>query len=212
MFLCDGDVFALSADKLESVINKVRSYFPDCETFTMYAAVRNIKAKSDEDLARLAALGVNDLYIGHESGDNDALLFMDKGHTVADSIEQCARLDAAGITHHSLMVIGLSGAGTAERSGRLAADLVNKIKPGLASFFTLTLRDGSDLNGDVAEGRFNMPSAREMLLEQIVTLENITEPDVYFWASHMFNPYPVQGPVGTYKETMLAYLKKALGN
>ena len=73
MFLADGDVFSLSADKLEEKINLIRKYHPDVETFAMYAAIRNLKHKTDEELIRLKELGVNDLYIGYESGLDDVL-------------------------------------------------------------------------------------------------------------------------------------------
>ena len=212
LFLTDGDVFSLSIEKLEHIINKVRSYFPECETFTMYAAVARIKEKTDEELIKLKELGVNDLYIGHESGDKEALIYMNKGHVPSDSVEQMARLNNIGIRHHALMVIGLSGAGTYEKAGKLSAELINQIHPGLAMFFTLALRDGSDLVNDVKEGRFTPPSNKEMLMEQIITLENITDPNVYFWASHMFNPYPVQGLIGEEKENMLRILKDCVKN
>lgn len=212
MFLTDGDVFSLPADKIEEIILKVREYFPDCETFTMYAAVGRIKKKTDEELKRLAELGVNDLYIGYESGDDETLAFMNKGHTVADAIEQAERLNKFGIRHHALMVIGLSGKGTVEEAGKKSADLINKIHPGLAMFFTLYLRENSDLYDDVKSGRFAEPSAREMLEEEIITLEGIEDPGVYFWASHMFNPVPVQGSVGTDKAKMLNVLRRNLGN
>jgi len=39
------------------------------------------------------------LYIGAESGDDDVLSMMNKGTTVADTLEQCKKLEAAGIKY-----------------------------------------------------------------------------------------------------------------
>ena len=44
----------------------------------MYARIENIAHKSDDDLKALKAAGVNDLYIGIESGLTDILDYLNK--------------------------------------------------------------------------------------------------------------------------------------
>ena len=55
------------------------------------------------DLERLKDLGVNDLYIGYETGLDDVLTFMNKGTTLQDSLEQAQRLNNVGIHHHNIL-------------------------------------------------------------------------------------------------------------
>lgn len=79
IYLVGADPFALSARNLTNRIDLIRKYFPSVKVVTMYAAVRNIKNKSDEELATLKDLGVDDLYVGVETGLDDALLALNKG-------------------------------------------------------------------------------------------------------------------------------------
>ena len=210
IFLVDGDVFSLSADKLEEKIKLIRSYMPELEVITMYAAVRSIMTKSDEDLARLKALGVDELYIGYETGLDDVLTFMNKGTSLEDSIRQAERLNAAGIRHHALLLLGAAGKGRGEESGLAAAELINRIKPQMARFTTLSIFEGSELEEDVAAGRFEEAGELEILMEEKVCLENIQLPEVLFQANHMLNSAPIQGYVGKDREWMLKRLNRTI--
>ena len=79
VFLENGDPFVLSADRLEEIAVMVHAYLPKVETIAMYASIKNVIGKTDEDLKRLRILGINELNIGVESGLDDALSYMNKG-------------------------------------------------------------------------------------------------------------------------------------
>lgn len=210
IFLMDGDVFSLSANKLEEKINLIREYMPEIETLSMYAAVRSIKSKSDEDLKRLKELGVNDLYIGYETGLDDVLGIMNKGTNLQDSIEQAERLNEAGIRHNALFILGLAGKGRGEESGLAAAKLINKIKPQVARIATLSVFPESDLEKDVQAGVFQVAGEKENLIEQKTILENIDIPELYFWASHATNTAKVAGHIEADREWMLQRINRRI--
>lgn len=210
MFLADGDVFSLSADKLEEKINLIRKYHPDVETFAMYAAIRNLKHKTDEELIHLKELGVNDLYIGYESGLDDVLLSMNKGHTIEDAITQAERLNKAGIRHNALIILGLAGKGRGEESGRATADLINKIKPKMTRLATLSIFEDTELYKDIEEGKFVVPGETEILTEEKTIIENIDLPDMHLWACHITNSVRLEGYIGRDKEWMVSKLNKSI--
>ena len=210
MFLADGDVFSLSADKLEEKINLIRKYHPDVETFAMYAAIRNLKHKTDEELLRLKELGVNDLYIGYESGLDDVLLSMNKGHTIEDAIIQAERLNTVGISHNALIILGLAGKGRGEESGRAVADLINKIKPKMTRLATLSIFENTELYKDIEEGKFVVPGETEILTEEKTIIENIELPDMHLWACHITNSVRLEGYIGRDKEWMVYKLSKSI--
>ena len=79
VFLENGDPFVLSADRLEEIAVMVHAYLPKVETIAMYASIKNVIGKTDEELKRLRILGINELNIGVESGLDDALSYMNKG-------------------------------------------------------------------------------------------------------------------------------------
>ena len=210
IFLMDGDVFSLSADKLESKIKEIKSYLPDLEVISMYAAVRSIKTKTDEELMRLRELGVGDLHIGFESGLEDVLKKMNKGSTLADSKEQAARLHEAGIGFNGTFILGLAGKGRGEENGKATAALINEINPQLVRMMTLSVFDDAPLAEDVRTGAFEEAGEKEILTEEKTVLENLDLPELYFWANHILNSTPVAGYVGKDREWMLKKIGKSL--
>ena len=208
MFLADGDVFSLSADKLEEKINLIRKYHPDVETFSMYAAIRNLQHKTDEELLRLKELGVNDFYIGYESGLDDVLEYMNKGHSVEEAIKQAERLNKAGIDHSALIILGIAGKGRGEESGLAVADLINKAKPKMTRLATLSVFPGTGLEQDVEEGKFLLAGEKEILTEERIIIENIELSEMHLWACHITNSVRLEGYIGRDKEWMVAKLNK----
>jgi radical SAM superfamily enzyme YgiQ (UPF0313 family) len=176
----------------------------------MYAAIRNLKHKTDEELIRLKELGVNDLYIGYESGLDDVLLSMNKGHTIEDAITQAERLNKAGIRHNALIILGLAGKGRGEESGRATADLINKIKPKMTRLATLSIFEDTELYKDIEEGKFVVPGETEILTEEKTIIENIDLPDMHLWACHITNSVRLEGYIGRDKEWMVSKLNKSI--
>ena len=210
IFLMDGDVFSLSADKLEEKIKLIKRYMPAIETFSMYAAVRSIKAISDADLIRLKELGVNDLYIGYETGLDDVLQSMNKGSSLKDSIEQAERLNKAGIHHRALIILGLAGKGRGEENALATAELINTIKPDMTRLSTLTVFPGSELEEDIKAGSFVEAGEKVILTEEKLIIENINLPEMHLWASHILNSTPLAGYIGKDRDWMLQRLERSI--
>ena len=55
--------------------------------------------------------GYNGLTIGVETGDDNALAFMQKGYTSQDILTQCKRLEQAGIEYGFFYLTSISGKG-----------------------------------------------------------------------------------------------------
>ena len=68
IFLVNGDAFVLKPSALKEIAEKIKRIFRECRTISMYASIRDIKAKSDHELIELRNIGLNDLYVGVESG------------------------------------------------------------------------------------------------------------------------------------------------
>ena len=95
----------------------------------MYARTDNIAHKSDEDLKRLQDAGVNELYIDVEYGLNDVMADLNKGYSADETREQCLRLNAVGISHCDLLMLGTAGKGRGLETAKATAALENEIKP-----------------------------------------------------------------------------------
>ena len=57
-----------------------------------------------KQLKILRSLGINGLSIGVESGDDSTLALANKGYTAKDIIEQCRKLDEAGIEYFYTLI------------------------------------------------------------------------------------------------------------
>ena len=104
-FLTGANPFVLKTERLLAITELIRKYVPTVQTIGCFARVTDITLKSDSDLTALAQAGFDGLTIGIETGDNGALDFMNNCYRAADIVEQCARLDSAGIRYNFFYLV-----------------------------------------------------------------------------------------------------------
>ena len=174
VYLSGGNAFTLPFERLREIALLVREHAPDCPRISMYTRIEDIARKSDDELAELAALGINHLYPGTESGDNEALDAMDKGSTVEEALCQLKRLERAGIAYTASYILGLAGKGRGERSARLTADFFNQLHPERISTTGLTVFEQAPLHQAVEQGAFLEADEREKVEELLLFLRLLT--------------------------------------
>lgn len=173
IFLTGANPFALSYEKLKPYILTVRDYLIKCRSIAMFASIRDIKNKEVRQLRKLKAMGVNGLTVGTESGDDDTLLLANKGYTSKDIVEQCGKLDEAGIEYYIVYMTGLAGHGNGYRNAENTANIFNKLNPYLISIDSLTLFEGTKLYQMERDGAFIAAGEKERLEELQVLLKNL---------------------------------------
>ncbi len=210
IFLLNGDSFALPTKKLLEIAEKIHKRFPGIEAIACYASIRNIRNKTDEELKGLRAAGYNDLYIGLESGLDEALRDMRKGFTRKEADEQLGRLKKAGIRYGALLMFGLGGAGSGAVSARETAEMLNENMPFVISAVPTAISEGSDLERMRAGGKYVVPTEKELIEEELQLLR-LLEPDAgcYFFGRHPYNAVPVSGRLSE-KDGMIKELSRAL--
>jgi histone acetyltransferase (RNA polymerase elongator complex component) len=206
VYLVGADPFALSAKRLLERINLIKKYLPNAKTITMYARTDNIASKSDGDLRALKEAGVDDLYIGVECGLNDVLENLNKGYSADETQKQCLRLNAVGIRHCDLLMLGTAGKGRGMECARASAALENKIKPHKILVNTMSAFVGTQLNEDIRTGAFFPASEKENLEEERELLNGLELPDCYFWAVHPLDSVKIEGLLRDEKPQMLKAL------
>lgn len=73
MFLTGGNVFAFKTRFLVDLFAFVRQYLPQIKEFCMYSRADDILHKSGEQLKQLKSAGLDTLYVGVESGNDEIL-------------------------------------------------------------------------------------------------------------------------------------------
>ncbi len=76
VFFTGANPFVLSFDKLKTLAELVRKYYPRVQSIGCFARITDITPRTTEQLREL---GYNSLTIGVEAGDEESLSFMHKG-------------------------------------------------------------------------------------------------------------------------------------
>ena len=208
VFLENGDPFALSADRLEQIAVMIHAYLPRVETIAMYASIKNVIGKSDEELRRLRNLGINELNIGVESGLDEALVYMNKGYTSDQAKHELNRLKSAGIDYGANIILGCAGPERRHENAVATAALLNETKPYLIFTGTIHSDPGCPLYEDMQSGRFVESTFGEYLDEEEELLELLDLTDCYLFGLHPSNIVTMHGNIPEDKAAMLALIRK----
>lgn len=210
VFLGDGNAFGLKTEKLLTILKMIHQNFLACEGVNMDATVTNIQEKSDEELRVLKEAGVDELYLGIETGLDDVLDFMVKDHDLSQVYEAIKRLHKAGLEYDSHMMTGIAGKGRGLENARALAEFYNKTKPRKICNFSLFLHRESPLYKDIQSGDFEPADELENLMEERLLLELLDVDNVKYDGFHDFVGVRVRGTLPKDREKMLAKLDKAI--
>ena len=208
-FLTGANPFVLKYERLMTIADLIRQYLPSIKTIGCFARVTDVTLKSDEELAALRQAGYDGLTIGIETGDNEALKFMNKGYTAADIVKQCQRLDQAGIHYSFFYLVGISGAGRGEIGAKATADVCNQLHPTLIGVNMLTIYPESELYQEIQRGSWREESELEKYREIRTLLQNLEIP-TQFAALGASNAFQFQGTLPEDKEALAAALDKII--
>ena len=209
IFWTGANPFAMSYEKLRERALAVYDYLPECRTMAMFASIRDIKPKKVWQLRRLRGLGINGLSIGTETGDDAALRLANKGYTAKDIIDQCRKLDEAGIEYYFVYMTGLAGKGNGYRNAVNSARVFSKVHPRFISVDSLTLFENTELYTLAKQGKFIPAAERERIEELQIFIEHL-HLKVHLFANSVTNFYPAAAYLPKEKERILNELQEIL--
>lgn len=189
LFLVGANPFVMSTQNLKDIANMAKQYLQRLTSIGCFARITDVYNKSAADLKDLRALGYNRITIGVETGDDEALAFMNKGYTSKDIIEQCKKLDEANIEYNFFYLTGIYGKGKSPEGVKRTAEIFNQLNPKLVGASMLTVYQSSELFGEIQRGRWQEESETEKLMEMRTLIEslNIRTHFAALGASNMFN-------------------------
>ena len=208
-FLTGANPFVLKSERLLAIADLIRQYVPSIKTIGCFARITDVTLKSDEELASLHQAGYDGLTIGIETGDDEALRFMNKGYAAADIVKQCRRLDQAGIHYRFFYLVGISGAGRGEIGAKATADVCNQLHPTLIGVNMLTIYPDSGLYQEIQRGNWKEESEIEKYKEIRTLLESLEIP-TQFAALGASNAFQFQGTLPEDKEALAGALDKII--
>ena len=210
VFLADGDALVLPTAKLLKILRALRDTFPKLQRVSSYAAPKDILRKSEEELRQLKEAGLQLLYYGMETGDDETLKAVNKGVNGEEAVEAGRRVTASGMKLSIMVILGLAGKEGSKRHALETAKAINIIQPTMWSALCLMLYRGSELLDQFERGEFNPLSPAECMEELYTIMENVNLPEdkhCLFRSNHISNYIPLAGTLPKDKNRLLAEIR-----
>ncbi len=210
VFLADGNTIAMNSDKLADILRYIRRLFPEVERISSYGGGRFLKGKSVEALRKLKEAGLDIIYFGLESGDDEILKAVDKGVDSRDMVVAARRVKEAGILLSVYILLGLGGEDRWRQHAENTARALNAMQPHFIRPRTLYLLPGTPLFREAQEGRFREASGETVMRELQILLGRLELEDAWFLSDHVSNYVPIYGHLPEDREKMLAAVEMAM--
>ena len=207
--LLSANPLALSYDRLMPRLELIKKYLPELEHIYAATRVTDIKNKTVEQLRKLKEIGVNEISLGVESGDDWTLQRINKGYTSQDILEQCHKLEEAGIEYWMTFLNGVAGREHSHEHAVNSALIFNQCRPMLVGSGGLTLFPGTPLLEEAERGEFTPLDERELMQELKTFLELLTC-DCEVNTHHTSSLRIPTGPFLSRKQQILDALQEAI--
>lgn len=209
VFFTGANPFVLSFDRLKTLAELVKQYFPKSESMGCFARITDLTPKTTQQLRELRNLGYNGITIGAEAGDDTALSFMRKGFGAKEIMEECRRLDQVGMEYNFFYLAGIYGSGRGEIGARNTARVFNQVHPQIIVSSMLTIYPASDLYQEIQAGRWTEETEIEKLIELRTLIQHLDIP-TYFATMGASNCIHVEGRLPEDKTEMVRWLDEVI--
>lgn len=212
IFLADGNPMVLSFSRLASILTTIKESFPKVRRITTYALPRDILAKSPAELLQLKELGLNQLYIGIESGDDELLKIINKGESYSSTVEGLLKAKEAGMKLSVIILNGLGGMKYSEQHAISSAKILNEIQPEFVSSLVLSFPYGLDHFTKKFGGDYQPMGIIDLLKETELFISGTELTNSIYRSNHASNYLVLSGVLSKDKENFLRQISFAINN
>ena len=211
VFLQDANTLVIKPQDLEKILLHVRKAFPQIERVTSYARSHTIARISDEDMAQLAAAGLNRIHIGMESAADNVLAFVKKGVDKQAHIIAGQKVKRVGIELSEYFMPGLGGIAYSQENALETADALNQIDADFIRIRTLAIPEMTELYKDIETGTFTPLGDKQKAEELLLFLEHLHGINSTVKSDHILNLFQeVEGRLPQDQESMTAPIRTFL--
>ena len=210
IFLADGDALIRPAADLERILEVIAELFPECARVTCYASPSSIHKRTPEELKRLRERNLTMVYMGLESGCDEVLKRMRKGHTAADIVAAGQKINAAGIDLSVTAISGLGGVELWREHAMDTAAALSAMKPAYIGLLTLMVEPGTPLYDWVEKGQFQLLDSHQVLEETALLVAQLDCEGAVFRMNHASNYLTLKGTLNEDKQALLKRIHSAM--
>ncbi len=209
--LLSANPLALSYENLYPILEKINKYLPKMEMIYTQGRITDLTNKTVEQLKHLRDLGMKEISLGIESGDDWTLDRINKGYHAQDILEQCHKLEEAGIDYWMTFLSGVAGKEHSRQHAINSAKIFSQCKPMLVGTGGLTLFEGTPLLEEAKRGEFEPLSEKELMIELKTFVENLTVDCIF--NTHHTSSMNLTGPnFLARKDSIIAALENQIQN
>lgn len=207
VFLADGDVMALPADRLLRIVDELNRNFPRLARISLYANGSSILGKTPGELRQLRTGKVHTLYMGLESGSQEVLDLFGKTERCEEMISAVLLAQETGFRMSVMILLGLGGKALRETHISRTVHTLNRMRPALLSALRYIRIPGLPLPAG-----FEAASEYEVVDELRRILAGLDLPRTVFRANHSSNLLPLSGRLPADREKLLRILDAELAS
>ncbi|MHA1673822.1 MAG: B12-binding domain-containing radical SAM protein [Promethearchaeota archaeon] len=221
IFLLDGNAFVMKPEDLIEISKESYRIHPNLQRVSTYAHAKDIIRKSDEELTAIRKAGLNMVYMGIETGDDNLLQNINKHTTAKELAEAAQKLHQAKIILSGTIILGLAGSDPdASRKHAIAtAKLINAMNPKqpqewYISALTLMIPPGTPLEKDLRSGVFT-PLDHTGVLKELQQILLHSSDDIHgciFRSNHASNYLALKGILAQDKQSLVQAIDKGIEN
>jgi len=212
IFLLDSNAMVIKTPELLRIVKKCYETFPNLKQVSCYACCEDILRKTDGELLELRKAGLNLVFVGLESGDQEVLDLINKGATVENQIAAVVKANKAGIQTSVTVILGLGGKRLSTQHAINTGKAATKMNPSFFAALTLMLVPGTVLDDMIKRGEFELVTDPVDVLKEVeLMIKNIDAPGpVVFRTNHASNYLPLRGVLPGGKERLLKTIRSAM--
>lgn len=210
VFLADGDAMVLSFRRLREILEAIKLALPEIQRVSAYCLPRNLKNKTLEELAELKTLGLQLLYVGCESGDDEVLAKINKGETFQSSLESLLKIKQAGLKSSVMILNGMGGQKYSEQHALNSAKLMNLAQPEYLATLVVSFPMGEARIQAGFKGEYQALQQAQLFREIRHFLENLELEKTIFRSDHASNYLVLKGVLNKDKDKLLAQVDRAI--
>ncbi len=213
IFLADGDAMALNPKFMQRILRLLYKKFPRLERVTSYASPQNLLRKTPEDLRMIRDEGLDILYYGIETGDDELLPRINKGATHDEIVRGALRAQDAGFPLSVTVLLGLGGRKGSARHITETVRILNEIDPNYIGALTLLLPgELKDWYAKQMGPEWEWLNKIELLKEIRDIVDGLETTDSVFRSNHASNYLPLKGTLKGDRDKLLKLIDKALSD
>ena len=210
VFLMDGDALIIPQRRLIWILDKIKEHLPWVKRVGTYANTKSIKMKSSQELIELRENGLDKIYLGVETGDDEVRKKINKGSTAQQCLEMGRRVKDAGMELTVMVLLGVAGKVKSLDHARATGKLLSAMDPTYVAALTLIMIPDTPLWEEYENGNFELPDERGLLIEMKEMIAHTNLSSGIFASNHASNYLPVKVCLPEGKQKALDMIDAAL--